>query len=276
MGVQRASGGGTLITFPALVATGMSVKAANITNTVALCPGYFGGTYAQRKDLEAQRHRRPLFAVAAGLGGLTGSLLLLATSDAVFKKIIPFLILGAVTLLLFQDKLRPKSAADAHEARRPGPRELVPIYAVAIYGGYFGAGLGIMTLAVLGVLIDDLFTRINALKQAVSFVVNTCAASSFFSGKVNGRWEVMAVAALVWETRRTLTAVYRPRSCPVVMSRFEWASSTGTSVLLKREEPVDRVDRRAGEAMRSQPGRCVTSVGQTIAGTTRHRGSTRG
>jgi uncharacterized protein len=125
--------------------------------------------------------------------------LLLATSDAVFKKIVPFLILAAVTLLCFQDKLKPKAAATAHVAQRPGVRELIPIYAVSIYGGYFGAGLGIMTLAVLGMLIDDLFTRINALKQAVSFVVNTCAAIFLcFSGKV--QWSlaaVMAVAALI-------------------------------------------------------------------------------
>jgi uncharacterized membrane protein YfcA len=198
-GVNALAGGGTLITFPALVATGVSTKAANITNTVALCPGYFGGTYAQRRDLTAQRHRLPLFSVAAGLGGLTGSLLLLATSEAVFKKIIPFLILGAVTLLFFQDKLKPTASATAHEAHRPGAREIVPVYLVSIYGGYFGAGLGIMTLAVLGVLIDDLFTRVNALKQAVSFVVNICAAIFLcFSGKV--QWSlaaVMAVAALV-------------------------------------------------------------------------------
>jgi uncharacterized membrane protein YfcA len=197
-GVNALAGGGTLISFPALVATGVSTKAANITNTVALCPGYFGGTYAQRKDLAAQRHRLPLFAVAAGLGGLTGSVLLLATSEAVFEKIVPFLILGAVALLFFQDKLKPKASASAHEIRRPGPSELVPVYLVSIYGGYFGAGLGIMTLAVLGVLIDDLFTRINALKQAVSFVVNICAAIFLcFSGKVE--WSlaaVMAVAAL--------------------------------------------------------------------------------
>lgn len=198
-GINALAGGGTLITFPALVATGVGTKAANITNTVALCPGYFGGTYAQRRDLEAQRHRLPLFSLMAGAGGLTGSLLLLATSEAVFKKIVPFLILGAVTLLLFQDKLKPKPSATAGEARRPGARELVPVYLVSIYGGYFGAGLGIMTLAVLGVLIDDLFTRINALKQAVSFVVNVCAAIFLsFSGQVE--WSlaaVMAVAALI-------------------------------------------------------------------------------
>jgi uncharacterized membrane protein YfcA len=104
-----------------------------------------------------------------------------------------------VALLCFQDRLKPKASATAHDVRRPGAAELVPIYAVSIYGGYFGAGLGIMTLAVLGLLIDDLLTRINALKQAVSFVVNTCAAIFLcFSGKV--LWSlaaVMAVAALV-------------------------------------------------------------------------------
>jgi uncharacterized membrane protein YfcA len=117
----------------------------------------------------------------------------------VFKKIVPFLVLAAVALLFFQDKLKPKASATAPDIAPPGPRELVPVYLVSIYGGYFGAGLGIMTLAVLGVLIDDLFTRINALKQAVSFVVNVCAAVFLcFSGEVE--WSlaaVMAVAALV-------------------------------------------------------------------------------
>ena len=198
-GVNALAGGGTLITFPALVATGIGSKAANITNTVALCPGYFGGTYAQRRDLEAQRHRMPAFAVTGALGGLTGGSLLLATSEAVFKQIVPFLILGAVALMAVQDRLKPKNRTVATTTARPGPKELAAVYLVTIYGGYFGVGLGIMTLAVLGLLIDDSFTRLNALKQGLSFVVNLCAAIFLsFSGKVE--WSlaaVMAVFALV-------------------------------------------------------------------------------
>lgn len=197
-GVNALAGGGTLITFPALVATGIGAKAANITNTVALCPGYFGGTFAQRKDLEAQRHRLVPFAAAGAAGGLTGSALLLATSEALFKQIVPFLILGAVALMALQDRLRPNRVAAAAAPVRPGARELAAVYAVTIYGGYFGAGLGIMTLAVLGLLIDDTITRLNALKQGLSFVVNLFAAAFLaFSGRVE--WSlaaVMAVAAL--------------------------------------------------------------------------------
>ncbi len=197
-GVNALAGGGTLITFPALVATGISAKVANVTNTVALCPGYFGGTWAQRGDLGAQRHRIPRFAAAGGLGGIAGSALLLATSEAVFKKLVPFLILGAVALMIFQDRLKPKKTTAAAEATPPGPGELVAVFFVAMYGGYFGAGLGIMTIALVGILIDDSFTRLNALKQGLSFVVNVCAAAFLsFSGHV--QWSlagVMAGAAL--------------------------------------------------------------------------------
>jgi uncharacterized membrane protein YfcA len=201
--VNALAGGGTLITFPALVATGIGSKAANITNTVALCPGYFGGTYAQRRDLGAQRVRLAPFAVAGALGGLTGSLLLVASSEALFKQIVPFLILGAVALMAFQERLRPRRAVVSDEPmRRPGPREVVAVYLVTIYGGYFGAGLGIMVLAVLGLLFDDSLTRLNALKQGLSFVVNLFAAGFLaFSGKV--QWSlaaVMAVTSLVGGT----------------------------------------------------------------------------
>ena len=129
------------------------------------------------------------------LGGITGGVLLLSTSDATFRKLIPYLILTAVLLLAFQDRLRTSVMARMSGSGRTHPHEswAIPlVFLAAIYGGYFGAGLGVMTLAVLGLVLDDSLTRLNALKQALSFVINSAAAVFFlFSGKV--LWTAAAV-----------------------------------------------------------------------------------
>jgi uncharacterized membrane protein YfcA len=200
--VNAVAGGGTLITFPTLTAVGVPAVSANVTNTVALSPGYLGGTYAQRADLEGQGRRLRLLVPVAVAGGLTGGILLLATGEELFRELVPFLILGASALLWFQDRIRDRVADRL--ARRPGgdPHDAwvaVPAFAAAVYGGYFGAGLGVILLAVLGLVIDDTLTRVNALKQGLSFCVNVTAAVFFlFSGKVV--WSaalVMAVGALI-------------------------------------------------------------------------------
>lgn len=201
--VNAVAGGGTLITFPVLTAVGVPAVRANATNTVALCPGYVGGTLAQRRDLAGLGRGLRLQMVVAAVGGLTGSLLLVLTSEAVFRRIVPFLILGACALLATQDRLRARlarrRAGRADDAGLSHPLELAAVYGAAIYGGYFGAGLGIMMLAILGLLSDLPFTRLNAVKQLSSFVINTTAALFLaFSGKVV--WSValvMAPASLV-------------------------------------------------------------------------------
>jgi hypothetical protein len=200
--VNAIAGGGTLITFPTLLAVGVPPVAANVTNTVALSPGYLGGTYAQRRDLEGQDRRLRLLVPTAVLGGLTGGILLLATGEELFRELVPFLILGASALLWAQERIRDRVTRRPTE--RPGrdPRDAwvaVPAFAASVYGGYFGAGLGVILLAVLGSVLDDTLTRINALKQGLSFCVNVTAAVFFlFSGKVV--WSaalVMAVGAIV-------------------------------------------------------------------------------
>ena len=103
--VNALAGGGTLITFPALTAIGVPAVAANITNTVALCPGYLGGTYAQLDDLRGRRRLWPL-AVASVVGGIAGGVLLLITREETFRRLVPFLILFASVLLAVQDRLR--------------------------------------------------------------------------------------------------------------------------------------------------------------------------
>jgi len=189
------AGGGTLITFPTLTALDVSPVIANVTNTVALCPGYIGGALAQRADLRGQEKRMWSLLPTGILGGITGGVLLLSTSDATFMKLIPYLILTAVILLAFQDRLRTAVMAHMGGSGRTHPHEVwaIPlVFAAAVYGGYFGAGLGVMMLAVLGLVLDDSLTRLNALKQALSFVINSAAAVFFlFSGKV--LWTAAAV-----------------------------------------------------------------------------------
>ncbi len=197
------AGGGTFITFPALTAVGLTDTVANITNTVALSPGYLGGTFAQRADLQGQRRRVWLFVSVGVVGGVTGGLLLVITREHVFRVLVPFLILGASLLLAFQDRLRgrvERMRSNSHTSS--GDLEvwaIAPVLLASVYGGYFGAGLGIVLLAVIGVGVHDSLVRVNALKQATSLAVNVSAALFFvFSGKV--AWPaagVMAGGALI-------------------------------------------------------------------------------
>ena len=198
--VNALAGGGTLITFPTLTAVGIPAIAANVTNTVALSPGYLGATLAQKTAILDQRRRLWFLLPAAALGGLVGGLLLLNTSEKLFRQLVPFLILSASLLLAVQEPLRrwlTRRSAGAGEARRGGNEAwaAVPIFFAAIYGGYFGAGLSVIILAVLALSLDDSLTRLNALKQAVAFVTNLTAAAFFlFSGQVV--WPVAAVMAV--------------------------------------------------------------------------------
>jgi uncharacterized membrane protein YfcA len=195
--VNAVAGGGTLITFPVLTAVGVPAVPANVTNTVALCPGFFGAMVAQREMLSGQRRRLWITIPVAAIGGVVGGILLLATDEATFRGIIPFLLLLASALLAAQDWLRawlvrwrwhhvPGHVSDLRVA--------LPLGLGAVYGGYFGAGLGVMMLAMFGLLLDDSLTRLNALKSVVAMVINVAAALFFVvSGQVV--WPVAAVMA---------------------------------------------------------------------------------
>jgi uncharacterized membrane protein YfcA len=200
--VNALAGGGTLITFPTLTALGILAVVANVTNTVALCPGYVGGIMGQWKDIKDQGKRLWLMAPAGVIGGLIGGYLLLNTGEKLFRSLVPFLILIASALLAIQDPVRAWLVKRASQKKSTANQQWavsIPIGLAAIYGGYFGAGLSVIVLSVLGLTIDDTLTRLNALKQAVSFSANLAAAIFFvFSGKV--LWPValvMAVGALI-------------------------------------------------------------------------------
>jgi uncharacterized membrane protein YfcA len=181
--VNALAGGGTLISFPMLLALGVPPISANVTNTVALVPGYLGGTVAQRADLGGQGRRLRVLMPAAALGGLVGAALLLLTPESVFEVLVPILILAAVGVLALGDTVKRRVAERISRAVDGAPERLIGpalgVFAAAIYGGYFGGGLGIIVLAVLGVILVDTLTRLNALKQATSLVVNGIAAGVF-------------------------------------------------------------------------------------------------
>jgi uncharacterized membrane protein YfcA len=231
--VNAIAGGGTLITFPTLVAVGVPPISANVTNTVALTPGYLGGTMAQRKDLEGQRSRLALLLPVGVLGGVLGGLLLILTDERVFRELVPFLILAACALLWFQDRIRAwlQRRIAARSGRDPHERwAVVPGFAASIYGGYFGAGLGVVLLATLGLAIDDSLTRINALKQALSFAVNVAAAVFFlFSGKVV--WSAAAVMVVGAVTGGSIGGRLAGRMRPELLRRVVVAIGVCVSVL---------------------------------------------
>jgi uncharacterized membrane protein YfcA len=189
---NAVAGGGTLLTFPALTAVGVPIVEANITSTVALCPGYLSGAHAQRDAVRRQRHRVRVLAPIGIAGGLVGACLLLVTSDDLLDRLVPFLVLGACLLLAGQDRVRTMvERRQAQMGREPraghglGPGSLAVSFAGAVYGGYFGAGLGIVLLAVLGSVLPDDLREINAIKQLMALAVNLSAATFFMlSGQV--------------------------------------------------------------------------------------------
>jgi uncharacterized protein len=192
--VNAVAGGGTLITFPVLTAIGVPPVQANATNTVSLLPGYLGGVLAQRKDFAGMsRTVRPQL-LAAAIGGLIGSILLIGTSEAVFREVVPYLILSACVLMAAQDLIRgwifkPGETHESHPVL-----QITSIGLASIYGGYFGAGLGIILIAVLGLFSDLPFQRLNAIKLLLAFTANL-AAAAFLSTSGRVEWTLVAVMA---------------------------------------------------------------------------------
>jgi uncharacterized membrane protein YfcA len=195
--VNAIAGGGTLITFPMLTAVGLPPVAASVTNAVALCPGYLGGVLAQLKELRGQGRLLQLLLPVAVVGGIAGGALLLNTGERVFRTLVPFLILGATLLTALQEPLRAwlvRRGSAARSALLAGAG-VVLVALAAIYGGYFNAGLSVIVFGVLGLLFNETFARLNAIKGAISFTTNL-SATTFFVFSADVLWLVVAVMAL--------------------------------------------------------------------------------
>lgn len=193
--INAVAGGGSLVSFPAIVAAGYDTKVANVTNTVALWPGYAAGSFGYRYELTYQWKRVLAFTGPSIAGAIAGSIILLATPTEAFDIVVPFLIVFACVLMVLQDRLAALTAGTRPAGPAPvTPGVLVAAFFLAVYGAYFGAGLGIMLLAVLGILLPDDIQRSNALKGILSFLMNAMAVLWFaLFGPV--RWGVAAVMA---------------------------------------------------------------------------------
>ena len=192
--INSLAGGGTLVSFPVLTALGIPAVAANITNTMALTPGFLGGLVAQRRDLRGQAARVRRAVPASALGGVAGALLLLWSDERVFLQLVPWLILAASGLVAVQEPLRRWLAARTAAGTSADGRIALPLGIASIYGGYFGAGLSVLVLAGLGLAVNDSLTRLNALKQVVSLSISVAAGVFFvFSGQIV--WHVALIMA---------------------------------------------------------------------------------
>lgn len=188
--INSIAGGGTLLTFPALLGLGVPAIAANATSTVALWPGSFSSMWGYRKELEGARHWAVRLAVPSVLGGIAGAALLLVTSEERFKALVPWLVLCATLLFALQRPLmnwlqwRIRQRADtaalpATQPINPTVGMLVAQFAVGVYGGYFGAGAGILMLAVFGLMGLTNIHQMNGLKNFNGICFNGVAAAAF-------------------------------------------------------------------------------------------------
>ncbi|GAA1566312.1 sulfite exporter TauE/SafE family protein [Dactylosporangium maewongense] len=194
--VNGVVGGGSLISFPALLAVGYSPVAANVTSALTTLPGYAGGLVGYRDELGAIRGRLMRLAAVTVAGAACGSALLLAVPAKRFTSVVPFLVLASVIAMALQGVLA-RRLVRARESG--GGRGLfVAQFVVSAYGGYFAAGLGVMMLAALGAFVAEDLHRLNALKSALSLVVGLVSALCFavFGPVQWGPVAIMSVAGL--------------------------------------------------------------------------------
>ncbi len=216
-GVNAVAGGGSLISFPALLAAGYPAVTANVTNTVALFPGYAGSVAGGRPELVGQGDRVRAIGITSVVGAVAGSVLLLTTPNEVFSAIVPFLILLACALLVVQPRLaRLVQGRNGGGSGHGSPTLQLSVLLAAVYGAYFGAGLGVLLLGVLGIFLAEQLRRINALKNLLSLVINAVALVAFgIFGPV--AWEAVLVVAVASLTGGYLGARVARRIPSVVL-----------------------------------------------------------
>jgi uncharacterized protein len=202
-GINSIAGGGTLLSFPMLVWLGRPPIIANATNTVALWPGSLAGVFGFRKELGKVQRWLLLLFIPSLLGGGLGAWLLLRTSEKTFVRIVPLLILVATLLLAAQEVITRRLGLIARAHERPTAGWVTFVFtfqfAVGIYGGYFGAGMGILMLAALGFIGLTDMHQMNGLKNLLAICINGVAAIYFaMTGSI--RWGdglIMAVASII-------------------------------------------------------------------------------
>jgi uncharacterized membrane protein YfcA len=193
--MNAAAGGGTFLSFPALIAAGVAPIPANATSAAALWVGNLGGARGYQTELREQRGLiAPVFLVSLA-GGLAGAVLLVHTPSRIFERMIPWLLLFATVVFAVSPMLvRRKAGAPRHATW-----QLVAQFLVAVYGGYFGAGMGILMLAILSFTGFPNFNAANAVKNLLSVAINGIALVPFvFARLIDWRFALpMAMVALI-------------------------------------------------------------------------------
>lgn len=191
--VNAVAGGGSLISFPALVYAGLPPLSANVSSTVALWPGYAGAAAGFRQELRGTARRIRAMSLVAMCGGAAGAALLLTTPVAVFERLAPFLVIFA-SLLLAATGLPTDAAEEPAPADRQNAWGMAGLFLTGVYGGYFGGGLGVLLLGVLALSVRENLLRLTAYKSVLSLVINSVAVLTFaVAGPV--RWDVVALMA---------------------------------------------------------------------------------
>lgn len=214
--VNAVAGGGTFITFGGLSLAGIPPIAANATSSISQFPGYITSTLAYWSDIRTFWRGAVVLAIISAIGSLAGALILLALDNPSFKATVPWLLLAATALFAAEPWLRPKARRDdpAQVASLPGA---IVQFATALYGGFFGAGMGVMMLATLGLTQSGDYHRLNALKNMLSIVIAAVAIVVFVSGGVVAWPQAMVMIPAValggwsgvWVARRVPQPVVR-------------------------------------------------------------------
>jgi uncharacterized membrane protein YfcA len=181
--VNAIAGGGTFLTFGAMTLGGLPPIVANATSSIVQFPGYITSALAYAKEIRADRRNAIVLGAISAIGGLAGALLLLSLSNPSFRAMVPWLLIAATAIFALGPLLRP----NPKEGGTPvGVAGLIGQFVTAIYGGFFGAGMGIMMLAVLGLSTGGDYHRVNALKNFLAMVIAAVAIIVFAGGNVVG------------------------------------------------------------------------------------------
>lgn len=185
-GVNAFAGGGTLVSFPVLIGLGVGEQAANATNSMALWPGSLSSAFGFRERFQATKHYYASLVPATVLGSTVGAWLMIVTPSSTFRVLVPFLILMATLILAFQAPI--KRWVVRHESEgEVKPKVMLGFilqFLISVYGGYFGAGMGIMMLAAMALFVEGDMHDLNALKNTLAVVINVVAMGWFIANRL--------------------------------------------------------------------------------------------
>jgi uncharacterized membrane protein YfcA len=192
--LNSVAGGGSFLTFPALLLSGVAPVSANATSAVALWPAALAASFAYRDDLRALRRMLVSLSGVSVLGGLVGAVLLLRTPDTTLSRLVPYLLLGATLVFTFGRRLVAR--ADGPVTRGVVARGMLMQFAIAVYGGYFGGGMGIVMIAAFSLMGMTDMHSMNALKSVLGTLINLVAIALFIAaGTVAWRSGLVMIAA---------------------------------------------------------------------------------